>query len=105
MPVSVASFRPHRFTLAAALTAALIAAVLFAIAYDDTRAHSRLAAPLIPTAVVSSVIVVGGPDGSGHPVLWLAVFIVITQVVWTCIIYAILAAIIGLCKTVVKPLK
>ena len=62
---------------------ALILAVLWVLLLL-VRASGNLAASslLIPTALVANLIVIGGPQESGRPVLWIITFMCVTVMTW-----------------------
>jgi len=66
----------------------LVAGVSFAASWFWSRGD--LVSPLVPTAILANLVVLGGPDGSGRPLFWFTTFAVLTLAVWTCIIYFVL---------------
>jgi hypothetical protein len=75
----------RRWIAAVALAVTSLSGALMYAAGDLRRCQI-----LVPTALAANVIVAGGPDGSGHPTLWIATFILVTVAFWSAVWYGIL---------------
>ena len=58
----------------------MIAIVLALLASDGNLRSSTV---LIPTALISNIIVVGGPDGSGYAGVCVVTFVLVMLLMWT----------------------
>ncbi len=80
-----------KWLIAAAL--AMISIILALLASDGNLRNSPV---LIPTALISNIIVVGGPDGSGYASVWVFAFVLVTLLMWTAVWYGVLAVVMRL---------
>ena len=58
---------------------------------------------LVPSALVSNLIVSGGPDGSGAPGFWIITFLVVTIALWTIVWYVIISVAVLLSALFNRP--
>ena len=65
---------------------ASIALVALAISIAVGLLQNTVPVVLLPTFFLTSLLLLGGPDGTDWPLFWIVVFVVLTEVSWTAVL-------------------